>query len=236
MEIIKVPFPDTQYVKVLTAKDIFIIHHTAGRDNAEQMYNIWATDTQGRVCTAYGITRNGKIYQGFSTKYWGYALRINAPSNNIPAQYRKATIDATINARAIQVELCNWGGLKRGTDDKLYAWPSNFSKVVVPESEAIFYPNAYRGFNWFHVYPSAQIQALQKLILFHHEQDDIVLDYQEDMWETTSRALKGTPGIWTHTSYRTDKSDCHPQPELIQMLRGLAQGNAPLLAHAAAGS
>ena len=221
MDIIGVPFPDNQYVKVLTPKDIFIIHHTAGRDDANQMYNIWANDQLGRVCTAYGITRNGKIYQGYSTKYWGFALKVNATSNQIPTQYRKASWDATLNSRAVQVELCNWGALQR-KEGKLYAWPNNYSKVVVPESEAIFYPTAYREFHWFQAYTLAQIESLRQLILFHQAQDNILLDYHEDMWDTVSlRALEGTPGIWTHTSYRTDKSDCHPQEELVGMLKGL---------------
>ena len=42
------------------------------------------------------------------------------------------------------------------------------------------------------------------------------------MFETNEKALKGYHGVWTHTSYRTDKSDCHPQPELIEMLKNIA--------------
>lgn len=222
MDIIKVDFPDDQYVKVLTPKDIFVIHHSAGRDNAIQMYDTWAKDKQGRVSTAYGITRNGKIYQGFSTKYWGYALYINSPSNKIPEEFKKSSWDANVNSRAIQVELCNWGSLME-KNGKLYAWPEKYSKVVVPESEAVYYQNKYQGFNWYHNYTNAQIEALRSLILFHHKQDNIILDYHEDMWDTESnRALKGTPGIWTHTSYRTDKSDCHPQEALVDMLKELA--------------
>jgi hypothetical protein len=35
------------------------------------------------------------------------------------------------------------------------------------------------------------------------------------------KALSGTPGVWTHVSYRADKSDCHPQIELINALKEL---------------
>lgn len=34
-------------------------------------------------------------------------------------------------------------------------------------------------------------------------------------------AMMGQEGIWTHTNYRTDKSDMSPQPQLIDMLRSL---------------
>jgi hypothetical protein len=39
------------------------------------------------------------------------------------------------------------------------------------------------------------------------------------MFEFSSDAIDGKPGVWTHVSFRKDKSDCHPQPELIDMLK-----------------
>ena len=36
-----------------------------------------------------------------------------------------------------------------------------------------------------------------------------------------SAALTGKPGLWTHVNFRGDKSDCHPQPQLIEMLISL---------------
>ena len=38
------------------------------------------------------------------------------------------------------------------------------------------------------------------------------------MWDISENALSGQPGIFTHTSVRSDKTDCHPQPELVRML------------------
>jgi hypothetical protein len=46
-------------------------------------------------------------------------------------------------------------------------------------------------------------------------QGDTIFDINMD-------ALGGIPGIFTHTSYRTDKSDCHPQKELVDMLCNLS--------------
>ena len=34
-------------------------------------------------------------------------------------------------------------------------------------------------------------------------------------------ALKGQPGLWTHANVRSDKFDCHPQPELLDMIKSL---------------
>ena len=38
-------------------------------------------------------------------------------------------------------------------------------------------------------------------------------------YNKSDEAKSGTPGVWSHTSFRPDKSDVHPQPELIQMLK-----------------
>jgi len=99
------------------------------------------------------------------------------------------------------------------------------------------YPQGYRGFKAFEKYTSNQIQAAMKLILSLQEKfTDIKLEFNEDMWDInydaqikspdgawgiSKNALNGVSGIWTHTSYRNDKSDCHPQPDLIENLRNL---------------
>jgi hypothetical protein len=41
------------------------------------------------------------------------------------------------------------------------------------------------------------------------------------MWDLSNDALAGKKGVYTHVSFRTDKSDMHPQPELIEMLKNL---------------
>ena len=41
------------------------------------------------------------------------------------------------------------------------------------------------------------------------------------MFETNSLTLKGYHEVFTHVSYREDKSDCHPQPDLIEMLKSM---------------
>lgn len=41
------------------------------------------------------------------------------------------------------------------------------------------------------------------------------------MWSVSNKALKGQNGLYTHNSYRRDKSDVSPQPKLIEMLKSL---------------
>jgi hypothetical protein len=223
MEFKKIYFPGNQYVQKKTLKDIFVIHHSAGWDDARSMYNQWASDTR-RVCTAYGITDNGTVYQGFDPVHWGFALGVAAKGNMVNKIYKTELHDVQLNSRAIQVELCNWGWLFE-KNNKLYAWPAHkgnlSSKYEVPKSRAICYQDGFRGFEWYERYTDDEIEALRKLLLFHHEKDGIMLEYNPDMWDISDKALGGKPGLWTHVSYRSDKSDCHPQPELIEMLKSL---------------
>jgi len=57
--------------------------------------------------------------------------------------------------------------------------------------------------------------------VFWNEKYKIPLDYNPTMFDVSQEALSGKAGIWSHTSFRKDKSDIHPQPELIQMLKSL---------------
>jgi hypothetical protein len=51
---------------------------------------------------------------------------------------------------------------------------------------------------------------------------DIPLEYKDAaFWNVNDRALSGEPGVWGHCSYRQDKTDPYPQPQLILMLQNL---------------
>lgn len=124
----------------------------------------------------------------------------------------------------------------------------------IPESKIQFYnektkyPKGFRGFYGFEKYTDKQIKAVRDLIqsltynnLYKDNGvkgfKDITLKYNDDIWDLTPQgkatgcygvsknALNGKAGVWTHTSYRNDKSDCHPQPQLIEMLKSLEDGS-----------
>jgi len=92
---------------------------------------------------------------------------------------------------------------------------------VAPIQNVQVYEQGFRGFYGFEKYTDAQIEAVRELLVFWNERYKIPLDYHDDMWDISNEALAGKAGVWTHVSYRKDKSDCHPQPELIEMLKSL---------------
>ena len=94
-------------------------------------------------------------------------------------------------------------------------------KVPVPENEVVEYSGLYKGHQYYHKYTDAQLESVRKLLLYFSDLFDIPKRYQEGMFDILPAALRGEKGIFTHTSVRPDKSDCHPQTELIEMLQSL---------------
>ena len=217
LNFIDLNFPNNQYVKKNSKKRTFVLHYSSGWDNARGMFNGWAKDKLGRVCTPYGIEDKGEIYRAFdASKYYGYAIYINSKNNHLPKnlqQFKTIKHDVLLNRQAVQVEVCNWGWL-REKNNKFYSWTG----TEIPGEKTVYYKDGYRGQHYFERITEAEIKSLQVLIMYHAIIDDIPLQYNHDMWDISERAIRGAEGIWSHTSYRTDKLDIHPQPELVSML------------------
>lgn len=202
--IIQVKFPEGQYYKEDQVKNQIVIHHTVSGPNATRVFEGWASNPE-RVATAFVIAGDGVITQGFTSKYWAHHLGLKKPNNT------------ALNKASIGIEVCNWGGLTF-KDGKYY---SAFNREVAP-NEVIDYGKKWRGYRYFHKYTPAQIESLRQLLVYLADKFTISKAYQEDIWDINKNALAGKPGIYTHVSYREDKSDMHPQPELVTMLKELA--------------
>jgi hypothetical protein len=52
----------------------------------------------------------------------------------------------------------------------------------------------------------------------------IPVDYSyDDFFKVSKKALSGQKGVFTHNSYRSDKSDVSPQPKLIKMAESMIE-------------
>lgn len=213
-EIITVDFPKDQYIREEHKKNQIVLHHTVSGQGVNGDI-AWWRQTADRVGTAIIVGWDGKIYQCFGSKYWAYHLGLKTSSNK------------SLNQGSIGIEIDAWGGLVR-TNRQWYPakWDKELKKMVgntkvAPIQNVQVYENGFRGFYGFEKYTDAQIEAVRQLLVFWHERYDIPLDYHEDMWHYSKNAMAGKDGIWSHVSYRKDKSDCHPQPELVKMLKSL---------------
>jgi len=217
-KIVKLVFPENQYYKSLFPKKQIILHHTASGRGVNGDFRYWLS-TPERIATCVIIDYQGIINQLFSSSYWGHHLGVKQEFLKSKGFNDYKTRNEQLNQQSIAIEIDAWGGLKY-KNGKWYAYPNNYSEEV-SKDRVIEYPNGYRGYFGFEKYTNEQIESVRQLLVFWGNKYKIPLDYNEDMFEISNAALSGKEGIWSHTSFREDKSDIFPQKELIDMLKNL---------------
>jgi len=218
-KLVFVPFPADQYIPQTTDKKQIVLHHTVSDpSNSQGDLSYWLSTTI-RVATAVVIQNDGKAFQCFSSRLWGYHLGAG---------------NWKLDAHSIGIEIDNWGGLilgngencdfgdfgvKKTQKDEFYNAYGNIVKI--PENTLIEFPQGFRGYKYFQKYTESQLDTVGELLLLWNKTYGIPLDYNEEMFDISQRALSGESGIWSHTSYIKEKSDVFPQPDLIEMLKSL---------------
>jgi N-acetyl-anhydromuramyl-L-alanine amidase AmpD len=214
MNIKQIQFAPRHYMNEVSPKSQIYLHHTAGNDNAEGVFAFWSGNNE-RIATCVVIDSKGLIVQGFPSQKWAYHLGLSNRHFN-PHGLRHENLDRT----SIGIEICNWGFLTpvQDGDDVKYL---NYVGREVPKDSVIELDKPFKGYKFWHSYTDAQIESVRRLLLLWKERYGIPLDYNEDIWGLTTRALKGERGVFTHNSVRRDKTDVYPHPKLIQMLKEL---------------
>lgn len=200
MNIINNILDDSQYFKEKQFKTQIVIHHTASSGNAVNVIHGWNFNVE-KIGTAFVIDSKGVIYKAFEPEYWAYHLGLKSGNN------------LNLNKGSIGIELCNWGQLIQ-KDGKFY----NYINKEVQSNEVIKLPK-FRGFEYYHAYNDFQLNSLKELLKELCDKFGINKQYNENMWDIDAKALGGVNGIYTHVSYRSDKNDCSPQPNLINLLK-----------------
>lgn len=225
-DIIQVDFPENQYVKTETNKKQIVLHHTVG-NTVQSVIDWWISDPQ-KIAVSFIVDRDGKIYQFFSSKYWSSHLGIKSDFLKSQGFSDYATRNVTLDKQSIGIEINSWGGLVKDTDGKWYPalWDKTKKKYIPNKktkavANVVEYPNGFRGFYGFEKYSDVQIESTRQLLVYLSAKFNIPTVYNDDMWNVSKNALSGNLGIYSHVSYRSDKSDCHYQPELITMLKNL---------------
>lgn len=216
----QIPMSELQYIKEETNKLQIVLHHTAGNSSGPATIKMWDSDDRGRIATCVTISGNGlskdtfdgEICQAFPSKYWAYHLGIKPDvfkSVGVPYQ--------NIDKISIGIEICNWGPLTKVGDKFL-----NYVNREIPVSQVCELDEPYKGHKYYHAYTDAQIESVRQLLVYWNNIYKIPLVYNpKDMWDVSKNALKGVPGVYSHNSYRKDKTDISPQPKMIAMLESL---------------
>ena len=211
-----VQFPQDQYFPDIYEKRQIVLHHTIGA-SAESDIQSWEDDP-AVVAVCIIIDRAGTPWQLFSSKCWAYHLGAG---------------NHDLDKHSIGIEIDNWGWLVPG-DGTVKQFGEKSVQTITGKYYSYYgypvtcpmtyYPNGFRGYNYYETYYDAQLQTLGELLLYWKERyTTIPMTYNESMWDVSQEALSGTPGIWTHVSYLPApiKYDCHPQSELISLLQTL---------------
>lgn len=187
-----------QYYKTVYKKRRFMLHHTSGGTATSSI--AWWNQKPDHIATAIMIPRNGQIWELFNPKYWAYALG-------------KTNWGSKLEKECIQIEVANWGGLTK-VGSKYYSW----SGKLVPSSKVITYKSKHRGYKHFERYTDKQVEAIVATLAHYAKKFNIVINPKklEKFW-WGKKSIVGM-AVLAHTSVRGDKSDIHPQPNLIKAI------------------
>lgn len=224
------PFPSEKYFHTEYEKTQIVLHHTVSGPGIDGDISTWANGKYNVGVTMI-IDRNGIPWQIFPSKFWAYHL---------------GSGDHNLDKHSIAIEIDNWGGLilgdgttkqfgknEDGTPRMIYTVPGKYyayygNMVYIPKQEIQHYPEEFRGYYYFEKYTNEQIKTVGELLLFWKNKYNIPLYPNNTIFNFSQEAIGGKPGVWTHNSYRKDKSDIHPQPEMIEMLQTISTDEIPL--------
>lgn len=190
-------------------KQIYL-HHTAGGPKGEDVFRFWQSD-KVQVATCVAISKDGTIVQGFSSSKWAYHLGLKKgvfSDNELPY--------INLDKISIGIEICNYGPIifKHGKF-------VNYVNSVIPDNQVVKLEKPFKGYQYWHNYTDEQIESVVSLLKLWNQKYDIPIDYKDDIWNVTERALSGEMGVFTHNSVRKDKADVYPHPKLIERLKSL---------------
>jgi len=185
--------PDGQYVREETAKDLLVLHFTAGT-TAKSAVDFWKS-TKDRVATAFIMDVDGSVFQTFDPKYYAFHLGMKGTHEH--------------DKRSIGVEIVNMGPLKQ-VGDVLCSWPGNFKQRFCLVSETTKYVKSkFRGYEYWAAYTPAQSTAIGPLV------EHLCSTYgipkvlpPHDKREIFDPSFFGSwKGICSHQNFRSDKTD-----------------------------
>lgn len=199
------------------------LHHTAGWHNPFKVVDDWGTDGSGRVGTEFVVggqncTNGDSTYDGVMVQ----AFPEGAFADHIGKDKRGKWPNRSVRKNSTGIEICSFGQLENG---------KTYTNTSVHPSQICTLDQPFRGFIQYHKYSDKQIEEVRKWILMVGERDGIdyrvglrqwIIDGRKNPFEFDQDAFEGkVRGLLTHTNVRREKTDCYPDPRLIEMIREL---------------
>lgn len=204
------PLPIEQYMRQVTEKKQIYIHFTAGGPSAANVISGWNAD-EPKISTSYVIDGDtGEIFQCFHPNYWSFHLGIKGTNGKV-------------DKASIGIEICAWGPITEKAG-KFYT----YTNKEISSDKVYKLDTPFRGYKYFHKYTDAQLESLEKLLMFLVKEYKIPVQssFDKSWFEFNQQVIdKVLPGIWTHTTVRKDKTDSYPDERLIALLNRVAQNS-----------
>ena len=207
-----------------TPKKQIYIHHTAGATKSpSRTIAGWSTRTD-HVATHYITNNLGDKEQLFADEAWANHLGIKG------SVFRKAGLKyQNLNKVSLGIEMQSYGwcDLRNGKYINAYDGTLSADRVGRPVDANGKYIS-YKGHKYYEKYNAANIAHVKTIVTGWMNKYNIpfVYNYSElfpNSGQAISKnALAGKPGVYTHNSVRTGKSDVWPQAELIAMFKTIS--------------
>lgn len=217
-KIIRNFLPFNQYVHDSEfVPEMIFLHHTAGA-SINSSIDYWK-NSKDRVGVHFCIDRNGETYQCIPLeRAWAYHLYVASPGNKIDRRFKK--LSSLYDKKSIGIELAGFGYVDLFNNKFI-----NCYGQVVDSKKVIKLDKPYKGKLYWENYTDEQIESLKNLLLYLLDSFPKIAkglkSNYEDIFTINEDALNLKPGIYSHTSVRTDKWDLYPNPNLITMLNEL---------------
>ena len=212
--------PEGEYIKGPVKNEYIFLHHTAGNANPYRCIDNWGRDKRGRIATEFVL--GGINHRNGDDEYNG--VMVQAFPEGGQAFHLGKTQSGWMNRHSVGLEICSMGYL----DDELKTYVGSKCQ---PE-QVIQLKKPFRGYLNYHKYSDEQIKATEKWIRYVGERDEIDIRLGLKKYIQAYGPVKGfgfqmsaslgeVKGLLTHTNVRKDKSDCYPDPNLVDMILSL---------------
>lgn len=216
MKVIQTPLPISQYYPEPQKKQQIVLHHTVSNPlSAQGDTDYWISD-KARIATAYIIAYDGTINRCFPSAAWAHHIGVKVAEIKAMGFKDFMTRNEVLNRNSIGIEIDCWGGVVKKGNEFLNAYGKPISRnLEVIECD-------WRGYKYYQKYSDAQIQALSELLPEFMKRYSIPsYGIKNGDFNQRKDAVGGVPGIYSHSSYRRDKSDLYPDNRIVEMLNNL---------------
>jgi len=199
-------------------KKFVVLHHTVSGGSP---FSIKKYFEDKPFATQFVLGSQGDFVQCYKDMdNWGWHLNVNSVKKIITTQQERFLAE-----NSTSVEICNFGAVDYKNGKFYNAYDRLIDESLLIDYRTIYGNNyKFRGATHFEKYTDAQIKSLKfwiidmlKIYGLSLSNDDRKID--ESWFNFDKNAYEGKYALFTHTNVRTDKSDLHPQPEIIQMLK-----------------